>query len=428
MIEYIDPRAEPQKTDRFGVGWFFADLGWMLLYAFAVALFTFAVGAAITPAMGSIGFMFALLVIVALSVRARNIRRARALAAMNYLEQAARLNLPLPPMLAAAEASEGFAMRRRLERLRAEIEGGSPVASALNRALPGAPPRVLGLVAAGERLGRLPQALNRAVAAERVVTTDRRRAMQAIMLRWYPLLMAVAIGPIFFIIMIFVMPKFEAIFRDFGLKLPAATLWMISLWDWLQWPLTVLAVAGVIFACARMFADLIPGGRARLGPFRTTHRLAWHVPPWRGVTRSRGLADACSVVADALPAGQPADRALSDASDACGNLVLRNTFLRWSGYVSEGMPLADAAKRAGLPALVVGMLRPARDTAGVADVFAFLTRYYDSRYSTAAALLEGAAIPVMVAIMAFFVLTLALGLFMPLVELINHLPGGKGVM
>lgn len=428
MIDYADHQTTHMKTDRTGIGWFFADLGWGLLFAAAIVLFTIAIGAAVSPAMESMGFMFALLVVVALSVRARNLRRARALAAVNYLEQAARLNLPLPPMLAAAEASEGRAMGRRLSRIRAEIEAGTPVGAALQRAVPGAPRRVLGLVTAGERLGRLPQALGRAIAAERVVTTDRRRAMQAVMLRWYPMLMAVAIGPVFFIVMIFVMPKFERIFQDFGLQLPAATVWMVDLWSWIQWPLTVLAIAGLLVACAKMFDDLIPGRRTRLGRFRTAHALAWHVPPWRGVTRSRGLADACSVVADALAAGQPADRALADAGEACGNLLLRGRFLRWGGYASEGMPLADAAQRAGLPALVVGMLRPARDTAAVTDVFAFLTRYYDARFSTAAALLDGAAIPVMVAIMAFFVLTLALGLFMPLIELINHLPAGKGVM
>lgn len=428
MIEYIDPRTERVKADRSGIGWFFVDLGWILFCAGAVALFTFAVGAVVSPAMGSMGFVFALLVVVALSVRARNLRRARAMVAINYLEQAARLNLPLPPMLAAAEASEGRAMGRRLHRLRDEIEAGSPVASALARATPGVPPRVLGLVAAGERLGRLPQALARSVATERVVTTYRNRAMQAIMLRWYPMLMAAAIGPVFFVIMIFVMPKFKQIFNDFGMKLPAATTWMIDLWLWIQWPLTVLAILWLIVACARMFADLIPGGSPRFGPFRTVDRLRWFVPPWRGVTRSRGLADACHVMADALAAGQPADRALAEASDACANRVLRDRLLRWSGHVSEGVPLPDAAKRASLPPLVVGMLRPARDAAGVADVFAFLTRYYDARFSTATALLQGAAIPLMVAVMAFFVLTLALGLFMPMVELINHLPGGKGVM
>ena len=60
-------------------------------------------------------------------------------------------------------------------------------------------------------------------------------------------------------------------------------------------------------------------------------------------------------------------------------------------------------------------------------MFAFLSRYYDERHSKAAALLEGAAIPVMVAIMAFFVLNLGLGLFMPMIELVNHLPISKGV-
>jgi type II secretory pathway component PulF len=146
------------------------------------------------------------------------------------------------------------------------------------------------------------------------------------------------------------------------------------------------------------------------------------------MVRSRALADACHVIADALAAGQPTDRALLDAGEISPNVVFRRGMQEWARYVAEGIPLAQAAQQAAMPPIMFGMLRTARDSAGTAEVFAFLSRYSDGRHSKAAALLEGAAIPAMVLVMASFVLTLALGLFLPLVKLAERLSTNSWVM
>lgn len=431
MIEYYDSRSgpppPPPTRERSVITWLLSEVGWFVVCAAGGALCVFAVGFVFGVSLGFWSVLFALLATVALAIRARILRRSRAMLAVNYLEQAVRLNLPIPPMLAAAEAAESGPMRRRLGRLRAEIEAGSPIATSLRRASPGAPPRVIGLITAGERLGRLPQALRRTATMERSILRDR-RALQSIMLRWYPLLIPVVVLPVYFLIMIFVMPKFKQLFADFGLKLPGITLWLLNVWYDLAVPLVCIAVLAMAAACARLFADLFPFQRRSMGRVGPLDRLAWSLPPWRGVVRNRALADACHVIADALDAGQPADRAILDAAEVSPNAVFRTAMLEWARYVSEGVPLDQAAQQARTPPILPGMLRTARDSAGSAEVFAFLSRYYDGRHGKAAALLEGAAIPVMVLVMAAFVLTLALALFLPMVKLMEHLSAGKWVM
>lgn len=428
MIEYYDSRGGDLQQQRSFWPWLFVEAGWIVLCAIAGALFVIAIGYGIGVSTGFWSLLFALLTMVALAMRARILQRSRAMLAVNYLEQAIRLNLPLPPMLAAAEATERGPMRRRLARLRVEIEAGSPIATALRRASPGAPPRVLGLISAGERLGRLPQALHRTATTERRILRGRRRSLQAIMLRWYPMLIAVGVLPVFSMLMIFVMPKFKQIYRDFGLQLPGVTLWLLNVWDVMAWPLFIVAALGMALACAKMFTDLFPlrrPPRRRVGPF---DRFTWTVPPWRGIVRNRALGDACHVIADALNAGQPADRAILDAGEISPNIAFSRHMQEWSRHISEGVPLAEAAQRAGMPAIISGMLRTARDSAGAAEVFAFLSRYFDSRHSKAAALLEGAAIPIMVLFLACLVVTLALGMFLPIVKLTEHLSSSHWVM
>jgi type II secretory pathway component PulF len=382
---------------------------------------------ALGPTVGYSSPLLTLLVLIALALMARNSRRARAMIVMHYLEQAIRLNLPIPAMLRAAEAAERGTLRRRLTRLRDNLEAGSPVSAALQRSVPGVPLRFIGLIHAAERIGRLRHTLGRIVRQQEMVVD--RRPMQSIMLRWYPMLLLLCVSPVFGVVMIFVMPKIKQIFTDFHLQLPPATVWMIDMWDTMQLPLAALSLIALAVLSGRMFAELIPARQTTFSPLRAvTDRGAWVFPPWRSVVRSGGLADLCHILVDAIEAGQPMDRALAEAADGCDNRVLRSRVRRWGEAVTAGVPLVDAARQAKMPPLMVGMLSTSQSSTGTRDVFAFLLRYYDSRFSAASALLRGAAVPVMVAIMAVFVTTLALGLFVPLVELMNHLGSAKGVM
>ena len=133
------------------------------------------------------------------------------------------------------------------------------------------------------------------------------------------------------------------------------------------------------------------------------------------------MADVCHLLADATEAGMPLDRALVEASDAAGNRVLQKRIARWAQLISAGAPVSDAARKARMPTLVVGMLSTAQQTASMPQVFAFLARYYEGRHATASALAQSAAVPIMVLILAAFVGTFALSLFLPLIKMIDFL-------
>src|SRR5215213_9717495 len=109
-------------------------------------LFTHRAFAAFSPILG-------VLLLISVAMFFRGLRRSRAVAALNYVEQAVRLNLPLPPMLLAAERGETGRLRTKLRRLRERLENGYPLAAAMDRTLPGLPARTIGLVAAAERTG-----------------------------------------------------------------------------------------------------------------------------------------------------------------------------------------------------------------------------------------------------------------------------------
>ena len=423
QVQALRPQ-NPAVSLAFAVAWSFGGAVALAAMAGVAWLLAEKVFVAISPLLG-------ILFLIAIGMFFRGLRRARAVAALNYVEQAVRLNLPLPPMLAAAERGETGRLATKLRRLRQKLEDGAAIGAALDQALPGLPARAIGLIAAAERNGSLAATLARLVRELRRKPQAHGDPSRAILLRWYPLVLLLGLSTTLGMFAIFVMPKYQQIFNDFGVALPKITVYTTYAWGWVGPPLGVVMVAVALVLSGQMLAEALAPRSAwrdrgpQAGPLQVLLDWAsWWLPLCRPIVRSRGLADVCYVLADAASAGRPADAALHDAARLRINVVLRRQVTHWASQIVAGVPLAEAARRAGMPPLVSGMLAPAsapgKGSADVQDVFAFLARYYDGRFSRAAALLEGAAVPAMVMVFGFFVASASLGLMLPMMDLIDR--------
>jgi type II secretory pathway component PulF len=409
------------------------DIGWKVMWI-AVGFLAFCAyimaSAFLFGGAGYVSPIGGLLVLVSLAVLFRGLRRDWDMAVMNYLDQAVRLNLPLPAMLRAAELSERRPVRRRLRKLRERIEEGEMIAPSLRRATPGLSVRMIGIVAAAERSGRLANALSRLVRKD----SPRKpvNVIGQIYLRWYPLVLFIFTGGAMFFIATFIFPKFQSIMGSFGLPMPRSMRIIIYAADYLA-PLSVVglvvgAIALMLFF-GRMFATILsaksPDASALNWP---AHWTMWHLPVARKLTRARALADTCHLIADALEAGRPLDWALYETSEVPTNLVLQRKLLRWARGVTAGHSAADAARAARMPEFVCGMIASAQAAADLPQVMDFLGRYYDGRFSRAAQVLRGAAIPALAICFGLVVLLITYSLFEPMIQLIDHLAPSKTVL
>jgi len=398
----------------------------MLFWMLAAGLMLFGagvlIGFGVAPVLGYIAALVMLGTMPLLVRVARTLRRRRAAAAVSYLEQAVRLNLPLSRMLYAAQRSERGVLGARLGAFRQLLEEGYPIAAALEAGVPEIGERESGLIEAGERIGRLPQALHQIV-AEQAADAARRQSNEITFYRTYPFVMAVVITSVLGMVMIFVMPKYEVIFRDFGLKLPPITQATLDVARVAAGPvMAVVSAAVLIWTGLALWQMFHPVRFTSFFDRRISDRLVWATPIAHGIARDRGLADAFDVIAGAIHNGMPIDRAFTEAANLNINTVLRDRIERWTLGVQAGTSLADAARAAAMPQLVVAMLGSIRgngDAAG--EVFGFLARYYRTRYSRTAALAAGAAVPLVVFVFGIIVACVALAMFLPIITLINSL-------
>lgn len=359
---------------------------------------------------------------VAWSHMANVARRRRAAHVLSYLEQALQNNLPLPRIFGAlAEEDRSMAGGRRfaiqMSKVREQLESGAPLAVALSE-VSGIQLRLLDLVAAAERVGRLPEVLTRVFQQRRDEIARRREGASFSYV--YPFVVLTVFVFITTMFMIFVLPKYETICVDFGIKLPWVTqITMdiantVGVWIYVLLGISLMAMTYIAsrsrHGWPEMEADAGPG--------------AWlrdRIPLLSRIRAYDALGNVLNFTADAVDAGRPIDSALAEAAQVSGNVPIQRKVAAWTSALLRGHDLSEAARFADMPPLVCGMLAAAVRTSGTAQVFRFLGRYYATRFSRARELLRAAMDPVIALTLGLAAMWLALSMFMPLIALIQSI-------
>jgi len=372
---------------------------------------------AMSPMLGLLGLALA-------AIAMQGVRRRRAEMLVHYVRQALALNLPLPPLLRAAGWSERGRMAAALHEIAGRLEAGDRIGRAMAIAAPEIRPRDLALIAAAERAGRPLAGLDRVVELEGRDTEDERTRR---VYGWlYPLLLLVVGGWIIVGLIAYVVPRLEMIFVDMDQTLPAVTQWVLSGARWLamfQWPLGIALFLAVLIVAVRLIALLFfPRWALRRAGRSWLYRVVRHVPVISRVFQVRQLGDAMTVIAAAVRTGTPLPSAVGEAMQVDLLPSLRRRFGRWRGAMERGVEPAAAARDAGLPRLIAGMLATAQRAGGdvsTVSTLDFLARYYAARYDRAVILLHGTFLPAVVLGLALIVGTVVVGMFLPLVMLIE---------
>jgi type IV pilus assembly protein PilC len=397
---------------------------WGFAALFVIALGGFVVGLLFNVVLGVVAawlWILFLLIAALVTVRTlRNVRKTRGALLLAWLDAAVRLNLPLHNFLLAAAAGETGRLKKRLQRLALDLSSGVSVGQILARQVPEVPPRLAAQIAAAERIGQLAPTLHRLTERPRLQPSAPRKASH-LFRGLYPVVVLLTTCYLVTFFMIFVVPKFREIFKDFGVPLPTITQYVLAISDWIANEYGWLLILPLLFAffalLARALREIFTPWWPRTTPAWLVEAFAWYVPLASRLARSRGYADLCQFLADALRAGLPFHHALSDASQVATNRFFAQDILDWRAATLAGQSPGTAARHAGMPRLLAGFLDAG--TGDTPEAFAFLARYYRARHTRFAALLSDALEPAVTLLVALLVGLVAFSLFKPLVVLID---------
>jgi type II secretory pathway component PulF len=207
---------------------------------------------------------------------------------------AAERSIPLETAFAAFGRERGGWMRRRTSEIVFLLTHGAPLPTALKE-VPGAlPPEAMPLVCVGYESGELGPAAAQAIATRNLFEP----VWQALIpkIGYVCFLPAFAVGVLAFISLV-IMPQFQKIFVDFGIRLPDITVGLIDACAWSAhfWPLW-----GVVWLCLTLLFAY--------GLLRYAGSIRWDLPGMGWLMRRRHIA----TVLDALALAARRQRPLGD--------------------------------------------------------------------------------------------------------------------
>ena len=327
-----------------------------------------------------------------------------------------RSGLPISPALdvLGRELRSGK-LKRVVEDLRRALDSGSSLHEALERHRGVVPPVYIAAIRAGEETGNLPAILDLCAGFSARMVGIRSRLTEALT---YPIVVFILMGFLLVYLLNNTIPQFAMVFRDFGAKLPAFTLFWISVSDVVRNNLGVL----VALICAAIVLVIVVS-RTRQGRYA----LDWFKLKTWGVGHAfnaASMARFCRSMGVLLTGKVPVDTALELASATCGNSVLEEAALDARDSVIKGTRLALAFEVTGHFSRLFCWLIEVSETRGDTHTAMLeLADNYDETFARYSRGMLSMIAPVILFLMAVVVVSVILGMYLPVFSWADAISG-----
>lgn len=307
------------------------------------------------------------------------------------------------------EQSKKKNVKKMLEQISSDVEGGSQLSVALAR-FPAVFTSIdITLVAAGETSGTLDKALKR-LAEQLEKEQSLLRKVRGAMV--YPIFLVVVVVLVVAAMIIYVMPQMESLYGSFNAKLPLLTRILISVSHVLSKfaPLVLLALIGLVIFIR--FAIRRPTGRrvwdeAKLKIWGVSQLLTM-------VYMNRFSQTLSSLVAS----GVPLLDGLAITSRAIGNVVYQESITEVAEKVKSGIALSEPLKENPLyPPIVPQMIAVGEKTGELDNMLQNLADYFEEAVEELVKNLSNLIEPVMIIVIGGLIGVILLAIMMPIYSL-----------
>jgi general secretion pathway protein F len=342
--------------------------------------------------------------------RAIAVRAGEAALVVRQMGTLVSAGVPLERALAlTADLAQRPALAALVLRLRAEIQAGASLSAALGAAGDAFGPLATAMVRAGETSGRLGQALDLAALwLER--NRDLGEAVRSALV--YPVvLVAVASGAVL-LLLGFVIPRFEAMFRDMAGRLPWETRAVLAVAHGLA-DYGPFAAAGLIGAAmALRWHGGRPGGR------RFWHGLVLDLPLLGELLLKREIERFTRALAGLVGAGVALPEAAELARATLVNQALRDATAGLAGDIRQGLAPTEALARCGrFPPAVIGLAAVGEETGRLAAMLDQAAELYRREVEARTARLMTLLTPVLTIGLGLVIAAIILSLLLPILGL-----------
>jgi len=232
----------------------------------------------------------------------------------------------------------------------------------------------------------------------------------------YPSVVIAVAGAVTAVLLIWVIPVFEKMFRDFGGTLPAPTQFVIDLSNGLRANL-IPAVVGIVVLFV-LFRAAVRTKRGRL-VFDTVALKAPIVGP---LMRKVAVAKFTRTLGTMVSSGVPILDALQITARSAGNRVVENSVMYTRERISEGRTMADPLAETGVfPPMVVQMIAVGESTGAMDAMLQKIADFYEEEVDTAVSALTALIEPLLMVFLGVLLGGLIVAMYLPIFELAGNI-------
>ncbi|WP_386067616.1 type II secretion system F family protein [Tahibacter sp. UC22_41] len=309
-----------------------------------------------------------------------------------------------------ASGQSNVRMKNMLTAIKADIEGGSTLYEALGKFPIQFDELFCNLVKAGESAGVLDTVLDTVATYKENIESLKGKIKKAM---FYPAIVFAVAILVSAILLIFVVPQFESVFKGFGADLPAftqmivaASRFMTSYW-WAMLLITGGTIGGLIFLYKRSKAFAHFCARAVL-----------KLPVVGQILHQSAIARFARTLGVTFRAGVPLVEALDSVSGATGSPVYNAAVKRIREDVAVGHQLQLAMRQAQLfPNMVVQMVAIGEESGALDKMLFKVAEFYEEEVNNAVDALSSLLEPFIMVIIGTLVGGMVIGMYLPIFKL-----------
>ncbi|MCH4292802.1 type II secretion system F family protein [Shewanella sp. 3B26] len=328
-----------------------------------------------------------------------------------------RSGIPILRAIAGlSETTHSQQMKEALDDISVQLTAGRPLSSAMNHHPEVFDALFVSMVHVGENTGKLEDVfLQLSGYLEREQET-RRRIKSAMR---YPIFVLIAIAIAMVILNIMVIPKFADMFSRFGAELPWATKLLIATSNFFvnYWWLLALIVVGTIGGVS--YWHRTPQGEKKWDKWKL------HLPAVGSIIERSTLSRYCRSFAMMMGAGVPMTQALSLVADAVDNAFMHDKIVAMRRGIESGESMLRVSNHSQLfTPLVLQMVAVGEETGQLEQLLNDAADFYEGEVDYDLKNLTAKLEPILIGIVAGIVLVLALGIYLPMWDMLNVVKGG----
>src|SRR5580658_2363485 len=284
--------------------------------------------------------------------------------------------------------------------IKSNIEGGSTLHDSL----------VVNLVEAGEQAGALEALLDKIATYKEKTEALKKKIKKAL---FYPIAVLCVAVVVSLVLLIFVIPQFEELFKGFGADLPAFTQMVVNLSRTVQhqgwWMALVVGGAGYTF-----FYFLKRSKKMQLA----LDRVMLKFPIIGPILVKAAIARFARTLSTMFAAGVPLVEAMQSVAGATGNIVYEEATLRMKDEVATGQRLQRAMENTGLfPNMVVQMIAVGEESGSLDTMSAKVAEFFEAEVDNAVDSMSSLLEPLIMAILGVLVGSLVIAMYLPIFKL-----------